>query len=141
MREAGSTLIQEVAFAMVDAITYVDAAIERGLEIDDFAPRIAFNFSITTNLFEEAAKLRATRRLWARLMRERYGAKNPASWKFRTGAGSAGYTLTAQQPENNIVRVTIQSLASVLGGAQSLHAASMDEALSLSTEKAVTIRN
>ena len=139
MREAGSTLIQEVAFAMADAITYVEAAIERGLDLDDFAPRIAFNFSITTNLFEEIAKLRATRRLWARIMRERYGAKNPASWKFRTGAGSAGCTLTAQQPENNIVRVTIQSLASVLGGAQSLHTASMDEALSLPTEKAVTI--
>ncbi|MFC1859110.1 methylmalonyl-CoA mutase [Thermodesulfobacteriota bacterium] len=139
MREAGSTLIQEVAFAMADAITYVEAAIERGLDLDDFAPRIAFNFSITTNLFEEIAKLRATRRLWAHIMRERYGAKNPASWKFRTGAGSAGCTLTAQQPENNIVRVTIQSLASVLGGAQSLHTASMDEALSLPTEKAVTI--
>ena len=139
MREAGSTLIQEVAFAMADAITYVEAAIERGLDVDDFAPRVAFNFSITTNLFEEIAKLRATRRLWARIMRERYGAKNPASWKFRTGAGSAGCTLTAQQPENNIVRVTIQSLASVLGGAQSLHTASMDEALSLPTEKAVTI--
>lgn len=139
MREAGSTLIQEVAFAMADAITYVEAAIERGLDIDDFAPRIAFNFSITTNLFDEIAKLRATRRLWARIMRERFGAKNPASWKFRTGAGSAGCALTAQQPENNIVRVTIQSLASVLGGAQSLHTASMDEALSLPTEKAVTI--
>ncbi len=138
MREAGSTLIQEVAFAMSDAVTYVEAALQRGLDIDDFAPRIAFNFSITTNLFEEAAKLRATRRLWARIMKEKYGAKNPASWKFRTGAGSAGCTLTAQQPENNIIRVTIQSLASVLGGAQSLHTASMDEALCLPTEKAVT---
>jgi methylmalonyl-CoA mutase N-terminal domain/subunit len=138
MREAGATLVQEVAFAMADAMTYVDAALERGLDIDMFAPRIAFNFSITTNLFEEAAKLRATRRLWARITREKYGAKNPASWKFRTGAGSAGCTLTAQQPENNIVRVTIQSLASVLGGAQSLHTASMDEALCLPTEKAVT---
>lgn len=138
MREAGATLVQEVSFAMADAITYVDAALARGLDIDKFAPRIAFNFSITTNLFEEAAKLRATRRLWARIVREKYGAKHPASWKFRTGAGSAGCALTAQQPENNIVRVTIQSLASVLGGAQSLHTASMDEALCLPTEKAVT---
>jgi methylmalonyl-CoA mutase N-terminal domain/subunit len=138
MREAGSTLIQEVAFALADAITYVEAALQRGLDIDRFAPRIAFNFSLTTNLFEEVAKLRATRRMWARLMRERFGAKNPSSWIFRTGAGSAGSTLTAQQPENNIVRVTIQSLASVLGGAQSLHTASMDEALALPSEKAVT---
>jgi len=138
MREAGSTLIQEVAFALADAVTYVEAALARGLEIDHFGPRLAFNFSLTTNLFEEAAKLRATRRMWARMMRERFGAKKPASCIFRTGAGSAGSTLTAQQPENNIVRVTIQSLASVLGGAQSLHTASMDEALSLPSEKAVT---
>ena len=139
MREAGSTLVQEIAFALADAITYVEAALQRGLDIDAFAPRIAFNFSITTNLFEEAAKLRATRRLWARIMRERFGAKNPTSWMFRTGAGSAGSSLAAQQPENNIIRVTIQSLAAVLGGAQSLHTASMDEALGLPSEKAVTI--
>ena len=139
MREAGSTLVQEVAFALADAITYVDATLARGLAVDVFAPRIAFNFAVTTNLLEEVAKLRATRRLWARIMKQRFGASAPASCMFRTGAGSAGSTLVAQQPENNIMRVTIQALASVLGGAQSLHTASMDEALALPSEKAATI--
>jgi len=139
IREAGSTPVQEVAFALADAITYNEAALERGLSIDDFGPKISFNFTASNRLLEEAAKLRATRRLWARIMKERFGAKNPASLMFRTGTGSPGSTLTAQQPENNVVRVTLHTLASVLGGAQSMHTASMDEALSLPTEKSATL--
>ena len=134
MREAGSTLVQEVAFALANAITYIEACLERGLEIDAFAPRLAFNFNATCNLFQEAAKFRAARRLWARLLRERFGAKDPASWKWRAGAGSAGSTLTAQQPENNIVRVALQALAGILGGVQSFHTAAYDEAMALPTE-------
>jgi methylmalonyl-CoA mutase N-terminal domain/subunit len=134
LREAGSTLVQEVAFALANAITYIEACLERGLDIDAFAPRLAFNFSATSNLFQEAAKFRAARRLWARLLRQRFGARQPASWMWRTGAGSAASTLTAQQPENNIVRVALQALAAVLGGVQSFHTAAYDEALALPTE-------
>jgi methylmalonyl-CoA mutase N-terminal domain/subunit len=139
MREAGGTLVQEVAFALADAITYVEAAIERGVPIDRFAPRFAFNFTAGVEVFPEAAKFRAMRRLWARLMRERFGAREPASWAFRTGAGSGASQLTAQQPENNIVRVTLNALAAILGGAQSLHTAAYDEALALPTEKSVEL--
>ena len=139
MREAGSTLVQEVAFALADALTYVQAAVDRGLAVDDFAPRFAFNFTAGTDIFREAAKFRAMRRLWARLMRERFGARKPDSWKFRTGAGSGASQLTAQQPENNIVRVTLNSLAAILGGVQSLHTAAYDEALALPTEKSVSL--
>jgi methylmalonyl-CoA mutase N-terminal domain/subunit len=139
MREAGSTLAQEVAFALADAITYVESALERGLAVDRFAPRFAFNFTAGTDVLEEAAKFRALRRLWARLMRDRFGASKPASWAFRTGAGSGASQLTAQQPENNIVRVTLNALAAVLGGAQSLHTAAYDEALALPTEASVKL--
>lgn len=134
VREAGSTLVQEVAFALANAITYIEACLERGLEIDAFAPRLAFNFSASCDLFQEAAKFRAARRLWARLLRERFGAKEPASWMWRAGAGSSGSTLTAQQPENNIVRVALQALAGILGGVQSFHTAAYDEALALPSE-------
>ena len=134
VREAGSTLVQEVAFAMANAITYIEACLERGLEIDSFAPRLAFNFNATCNLFQEAAKFRAARRLWAGLLRERFGAKESASLIWRAGAGSAGSTLTAQQPENNIVRVALQALAGILGGVQSFHTAAFDEALALPSE-------
>ncbi len=134
VREAGATRIQEVAFALANAITYIEACLERGLAIDDFAKRIAFNFTASAEIFPEAAKFRAARRLWAKLLRERFGARNPASWMWRTGAGSAGSTLTAQQPENNIVRVALQTLAAVLGGVQSFHSAAYDEALALPSE-------
>jgi methylmalonyl-CoA mutase N-terminal domain/subunit len=139
MREAGSTLVQEVAFALADAIAYVQAAIDRGVPVDRFAPRFAFNFTAGTDVLQEAAKFRAMRRLWARIMRERFGARTPASWAFRTGAGSGASQLTAQQPENNIVRVTLNSLAAILGGAQSLHTAAYDEALALPTEKSMKL--
>jgi methylmalonyl-CoA mutase N-terminal domain/subunit len=139
MREAGSTLVQEVAFALADAITYVQAVIARGVPVDRFAPRFAFNFTAGTDVLQEAAKFRAMRRLWARIMRERFGARTPASCAFRTGAGSGASQLTAQQPENNIVRVTLNSLAAILGGAQSLHTAAYDEALALPTEKSVKL--
>ena len=139
MREAGSTLVQEVAFALADAVTYTRAAVERGIAVDRFAPRFAFNFTAGTNLFEEAAKFRAARRLWARLMREHFGAERPASWAFRTGAGSGASQLTAQQPENNLIRVTLNALAAILGGAQSLHTAAYDEALALPTERSVRL--
>jgi methylmalonyl-CoA mutase, N-terminal domain len=139
MREAGSTLVQEVAFALADAVAYTRAAVERGIAVDRFAPRFAFNFTAGTNLFEEAAKFRAARRLWARLMREHFGAERPASWAFRTGAGSGASQLTAQQPENNLIRVTLNALAAILGGAQSLHTAAYDEALALPTERSVRL--
>jgi len=139
LREAGSTLVQEVAFALADAITYVEAAIARGIPVDRFAPRFAFNFTAGTDVLQEAAKFRAMRRLWARIMRERFGAQKPASCAFRTGAGSGASQLTAQQPENNIVRVTLNSLAAILGGAQSLHTAAYDEALALPTENSVKL--
>jgi methylmalonyl-CoA mutase N-terminal domain/subunit len=139
MREAGSTLVQEAGFALADAITYVQAAVDRGVDVDRFAPRFAFNFTAGTELLVEAAKFRAMRRLWARVMRERFGATKPASWAFRTGAGSGASQLTAQQPMNNIVRVTLNSLAAILGGAQSLHTAAYDEALALPTEASVQL--
>lgn len=139
IREAGSTAAQELAFTLADAICYVDAAIAVGLKIDDFAPRLSFFFNSHNNLLEEISKFRAARRLWARIMRDRFGAKNPKSLMLRFHTQTAGSTLTAQQPEVNIVRTTIQALAAVLGGTQSLHTNSMDEALSLPTQDAARI--
>jgi len=139
IREAGSTAVQEVAFTLVDAIAYVEAALKAGLKIDEFASQLSFFFACHNNLFEEVAKFRAARRIWARLMRERFGSQDPKSQMLRFHTQTGGSTLTAQQPENNIVRTTIQALAAVLGGTQSLHTNSMDEALSLPTEKAVRI--
>ncbi|MCC6494323.1 MAG: methylmalonyl-CoA mutase family protein [Pirellulales bacterium] len=139
IREAGSTAAQEIGFTLADAICYVDAAIKAGLKVDDFAPRLAFFFAAHSDLFEEVAKFRAARRLYARIMKERFGAANPKSLMLRFHTQTGGVTLTAQQPENNIVRVTIQALAAVLGGTQSLHTNSKDEALALPTEEAVTV--
>ncbi|HSV33567.1 MAG TPA: methylmalonyl-CoA mutase family protein [Pyrinomonadaceae bacterium] len=139
IREAGSTAVQEVAFTLADAIAYVEAAIKAGLEIDDFAPRISFFFNAHNNLLEEIAKFRAARRLWARMMRERFHARDPRSMMLRFHTQTAGSTLTAQQPEVNVVRTTIQALAAVLGGTQSLHTNSMDEALALPTEDAARL--
>ncbi len=139
IREAGSTAVQEVAFTLADGIAYVDAAISVGLQVDDFAPRLSFFFNSHNNLIEEIAKFRAARRLWARIMRDRFGAKNPKSTMLRFHTQTAGSTLTAQQPEVNVVRTTIQALAAVLGGTQSLHTNGMDEALSLPTEQAARI--
>ncbi|HYR77777.1 MAG TPA: methylmalonyl-CoA mutase family protein [Pyrinomonadaceae bacterium] len=134
IREAGATAVQEVAFTIADAIAYVESALKRGLEIDEFAPRISFFFNAHNNLLEEIAKFRAARRLWARLMRERFHARDPKSMMLRFHTQTAGSTLTAQQPEVNVVRTTIQALAAVLGGTQSLHTNAMDEALALPTE-------
>jgi methylmalonyl-CoA mutase N-terminal domain/subunit len=139
IREAGSTAVQEVAFTLADGITYVQAAVDRGLNVDAFAKRLSFFFNVHNNFFEEIAKFRAARRMWAKIMKERFGAKDPSAMKLRFHSQVAGSTLTAQQPENNIVRVAIQALASVVGGTQSLHTNSMDEALGLPTEKAATI--
>ncbi|HHB89795.1 MAG TPA: methylmalonyl-CoA mutase [Anaerolineae bacterium] len=139
IREAGATAAQELAFTLADGFAYVEAALERGLDIDAFAPRFSFFFNVHNDFFEEIAKFRAARRIWARAMKEKYGAQNPRSWMLRTHAQTSGASLTAQQPENNIVRVAIQALAAVLGGTQSLHTNSMDEALALPSEKAVTI--
>ncbi len=139
IREAGSTAVQEVAFTLANGIAYVQAAIEAGLDVDSFAPRLSFFFNAHNNFLEEIAKFRAARRLWARIMRERFGAQNPKSWALKFHTQTGGSTLTAQQPENNIVRVTLQALAAVLGGTQSLHTNSMDEALALPTEKAVQV--
>ncbi|MBA2620264.1 MAG: methylmalonyl-CoA mutase, partial [Acidobacteria bacterium] len=139
IREAGSTAAQEIAFTLADGIAYVDAAISVGLKVDDFAPRLSFFFNAHNNLLEEVAKFRAARRLWARIMRDRFGSKNPKSQMLRFHTQTAGSTLTAQQPEVNVVRTTIQALAAVLGGTQSLHTNSMDEALSLPTETAARI--
>jgi len=139
IREAGSTAVQEVAFTLANAIAYVQAALDAGLDVDDFAPRLSFFFNAHNNLLEQVAKFRAARRLWARIMRERFGAQNPRSLRLRFHTQTAGSMLTAQQPENNIVRVTLQALAAVLGGTQSLHTNSRDEALSLPTEEAVQI--
>ncbi len=139
IREAGSTAAQEIAFTLADGIAYVDAAISVGLKVDDFAPRLSFFFNSHNNLLEEIAKFRAARRLWAKTMKERFGAKNAKSMMLRFHTQTAGSTLTAQQPEVNIVRTTIQALAAVLGGTQSLHTNSMDEALSLPTEQAARI--
>ncbi len=139
IREAGSTAAQEVAFTLANAIAYVEAAQRAGLLVDDFAPQISFFFNSHNNLLEEVAKFRAARRLWAQIMRERFHAQKPASWQLRFHTQTAGSTLTAQQPENNVVRVTLQALAAVLGGTQSLHTNSRDEALWLPTENAVRL--
>jgi methylmalonyl-CoA mutase N-terminal domain/subunit len=139
IREAGSTAVQEVAFTLADAIAYVEAAISAGLEVDEFAPRISFFVNAHNNLLEEIAKFRAARRLWARIMRERFHARDPRSLMLRFHTQTAGSTLTAQQPEVNVVRTTIQALAAVLGGTQSLHTNAMDEALALPTEDAARV--
>ncbi|MGE3465910.1 MAG: methylmalonyl-CoA mutase [Pyrinomonadaceae bacterium] len=139
IREAGSTAAQEIAFTIADGICYVQAAIDVGLDVDDFAPRLSFFFNSHNNLIEEIAKFRAARRLWARIMTDRFGAKNPKSMMLRFHTQTAGSTLTAQQPEVNVVRTTIQALAAVLGGTQSLHTNSLDEALGLPTENAARI--
>jgi methylmalonyl-CoA mutase, N-terminal domain len=139
IREAGSTAAQELAFTLGDGLEYVRWALERGMDIDDFAPRLSFFFNSHNDFFEEIAKFRAARRIWAREMKETFGAKHPRSWICRFHTQTAGVSLTAQQPENNIVRVTIQALAAVLGGTQSLHTNSMDEAWALPSEDAVTI--
>ncbi len=139
IREAGSTAEQEVAFTLADGIAYVEAAVRAGLDVDDFAPRLSFFFNAHNDLFEEVAKFRAARRVWARIMRERFKAKNPKSWMLRFHTQTAGSTLTAQQPDNNVVRVTLQALAAVLGGTQSLHTNSKDEALALPTEDSVRV--
>ncbi|HYK88452.1 MAG TPA: methylmalonyl-CoA mutase family protein [Acidobacteriota bacterium] len=137
IREAGSTAVQEVAFTLADGIAYVQSALDAGMEVDEFAGQLSFFFNAHNDLLEEIAKFRAARRLWARIMRERFGAKDPRSWSLRFHAQTAGSTLTARQPGNNVVRVTIQALAAVLGGAQSLHTNSLDEALALPSELAV----
>ena len=139
IREAGSTAAQEIAFTLGDGIAYVDAAVKRGLDVDSFAGRLSFFFNVHNNFIEEVAKFRAARRLWARTMRERFRAKDPRSWTLRFHAQTAGSTLTAQQPDNNVVRVALQALAAVLGGCQSLHTNGRDEALSLPTEASARI--
>jgi methylmalonyl-CoA mutase N-terminal domain/subunit len=139
IREAGSTAVQELAFTLGDGLEYVRWCVERGMDVDDFAPRLSYFFNCHNDFFEEIAKFRAARRIWAREMRETFGAQNPRSWLCRFHTQTAGVSLTAQQPENNIVRVAIQALAAVLGGTQSLHTNSMDEALALPSEEAVTI--
>jgi methylmalonyl-CoA mutase N-terminal domain/subunit len=139
IREAGSTAAQELAFTLADGIGYVQAAVDRGLDVDSFAPRLSFFFNVHIDFLEEVAKYRAARRMWARIMRERFGAKDPRSWRLRTHAQTAGCSLTAQQPLNNIVRVTVQALAAALGGAQSMHTNSMDETLALPSEQAVLV--
>jgi methylmalonyl-CoA mutase N-terminal domain/subunit len=139
IREAGATAAQELAFTLGNGLEYVRWALRRGLDIDDFAPRLSFFFNVHNDFFEEIAKMRAARRIWAREMKETFGARNPRSWLMRFHTQTAGVSLTAQQPEINIVRVAIQALAAVLGGAQSLHTNSMDEALALPSEFAATI--
>jgi methylmalonyl-CoA mutase, N-terminal domain len=139
IREAGSTAAQELAFTLKDGLTYVEQAVERGLDVDDFAPRLSFFFNAQIDFFEEIAKYRAARRIWARELRDTFGAKNPKSWLMRTHVQTAGVSLTAQQPLNNITRTAIEALAGVLGGTQSLHTNSYDEALALPTEDAVRI--
>ena len=139
IREAGATAVQELAFTLQDGIAYVEAGIAAGLDVDAFAPRLSFFFDVHSEFFEEVAKFRAARRMWARIMRERFGARNPRSWMLRTHAQTAGVSLTAQQPLNNIARTALQALAAVLGGCQSLHTNSMDETYALPTEGAATI--
>ena len=139
MREAGATATQELAFTFANAIAYVEAAVAGGLAVDDFAPRLSFFFVAQNNLFEEIAKFRAARRLWANIMRDRFGAKDPRSMMLRFHTQTAGVTLTAQQPDNNVIRSTVQALAAVLGGTQSLHVNSRDEALSLPTEESAQL--
>src|ERR1700754_1351990 len=139
IREAGATAAQELAFTLADGFTYVERGKARGLDVDEFAPRLSFFWDIHNDFFEEIAKLRAARRIWARHMKEKYGAKSPRSWIMRFHSQTAGVTLTAQQPMNNVVRVAYQGLAAVLGGTQSLHTNSMDETLALPTEQAVQV--
>jgi methylmalonyl-CoA mutase N-terminal domain/subunit len=139
IREAGSTAQQELAFTLKDGLTYIEQAVERGLDVDDFAPRLSFFFNAQIDFFEEIAKYRAARRIWARELRETFGAKNPRSWLMRFHTQTAGVSLTAQQPLNNIIRTTVEALAGVLGGTQSLHTNSYDEALALPTEEAVRV--
>ncbi|NIR46207.1 MAG: methylmalonyl-CoA mutase family protein [Gemmatimonadetes bacterium] len=139
IREAGSTAVQELAFTLKNGFTYVEKGIERGLDVDEFAPRLSFFWDVHNDFFEEVAKFRAARRIWARHMKEIYGAKNPESWRLRTHAQTAGVSLMAQQPENNIARVAYQAMAAVLGGTQSLHTNALDETLALPTEKSVRI--
>jgi methylmalonyl-CoA mutase, N-terminal domain len=139
IREAGATALQELAFTLADGMAYVEACIARGLKVDDFAPRLSFFFDCHNNFFEEIAKFRAARRIWAKMMREVYGAQDPRSWKLRFHTQTAGVSLTAQQPENNIVRTAYQAMAAVLGGTQSLHTNAMDETLALPSEKAALI--
>jgi methylmalonyl-CoA mutase N-terminal domain/subunit len=139
IREAGSTAVQEVAFTLANAIAYVKAAVDAGLDVDDFAGQLSFFFNAHNNFLEEVAKFRAVRRMWARIMRQRFKAQKPQSWMLRFHTQTGGSTLTAQQPENNVVRVALQALAAVMGGTQSLHTNSMDEALWLPTEKSVRV--
>ena len=139
IREAGATAIQELAFTLADGIAYVDACVKRGLPVDRFAPQLSFFFDIHSDFFEEIAKLRAARRIWATIMKERYGATDPRAMRLRMHTQTAGVSLTAQQPLNNVARVAIQALAAVLGGAQSLHTNSYDETWALPTEDAVTL--
>ena len=139
IREAGATAIQELAFTLADGFAYVEAGIAKGLDVDEFAPRLSYFFNSHLDFFEEIAKFRAARRIYAKRMRDKYGAKNPRSWTLRFHTQTAGCTLTAQQPENNIIRTAYQALAGVLGGTQSLHTNSMDETLALPSEKAVKI--
>ena len=139
IREAGATAAQELAFTLKNGFTYVEEGIRRGLDVDVFAPRLSFFWDVHNDFFEEIAKFRAARRIWARHMRERYGAENPKSWRLRTHAQTAGVTLTAQQPHNNVVRIAYQAMAAVLGGTQSLHTNAMDETLALPTEHAVRV--
>jgi methylmalonyl-CoA mutase N-terminal domain/subunit len=139
IREAGATAVQELAFTLADGIGYVEECVKRGMDVDDFAPRLSFFWDVHNDFFEEIAKFRAARRIWATVMRERFGAKNPRSWMLRTHAQTAGVSLTAQQPLNNVARVALQALAAVLGGTQSLHTNSMDETLALPTEEAATV--
>jgi methylmalonyl-CoA mutase N-terminal domain/subunit len=139
IREAGSNAVQELAFTLMNGFTYVEAAMERGLDVDDFAPRLSFFFNAHIDFFEEIAKYRAARRIWGRELRHRYGAKNPRSWLMRFHTQTAGVSLTAQQPEVNIVRTALEALSAVLGGTQSLHTNSFDEALALPTEHAVRL--
>ena len=139
IREAGATAAQELAFTLADGIAYVEAAIARGLRVDDFAPRLSFFFDSHIDFFEEVAKFRAARRMWARIMKDRFKARNPRSWMLRFHTQTAGCSLTAQQPFNNVVRTAYEALAAVLGGTQSLHTNSLDETYAIPTEEAVTI--
>jgi len=139
IREAGATAVQELAFTLADGLAYVDESLKRGMKVDEFAPRLSFFFDVHNDFFEEIAKFRAARRIWARLMREKYRAQSPKSWMLRTHAQTAGVSLTAQQPMNNIVRVAVQAMAGVLGGVNSLHTNSMDETLALPTDEAVLV--
>src|SRR5258705_4602052 len=139
IREAGANAVTELAFTIADGIGYVEECVKRGMDVDDFAPRLSFFWDVHNDFFEEIAKFRAGRRIWARLMKDRFHAKNPRSWQLRTHAQTAGVSLTAQQPLNNVARVALQGLAAVLGGTQSLHTNSMDETLSLPTEEAATV--